>query len=87
MKKFLIALLKAFLILAVAVGLGMLGIHMDQQMFAERPAEAMGHPMPVFTMILPMVWLGIIFWIAIIKAFVKLLVALVRKLLGKGKDK
>lgn len=86
MKKFLIALLKAFLILAVAVGLAMLGIQLDQQLFAERPAEAMGHPMPVFTMILPMLWLGIIFWIAIIKTFVKILMALIRRL-RKGKDK
>lgn len=86
MKKFLIALLKAFLILAVAVGLGMIGIQLDQQLFAERPAEAMGHPMPVFTMILPMLWLGLVIWIAIIKTIIKFLAAVVRRI-RKGKDK
>lgn len=82
MKKFLVALLKAIVILAVAVILGMIGISLDQQLWADRPEGVLGHGIPVYTFVLPMLWLSLLFWISVIKFVIRLL-----KKIFKKKDK
>ena len=58
MKRVLKSLCIAIFILAVAIGLGAIGIVKDQQLFVAREGEVLGHGMPVYTMIYPMLWLA-----------------------------
>jgi len=80
MKKFLKSLLIAILILTVAVVLGAVGIQLDRDLVANRPDGVLGHGIPVYTMILPMLWLGLVFWISIISGVFKFIGMVIRKI-------
>ena len=79
MKNFLKSLFTVILILAVAVGLGAVGIQLDRGLETKRLDGALGHGIPVYTMILPMLYLGLICWISIIWGVFKFMGTLIRK--------
>lgn len=80
MKNFFKSLFIVILILAVAVGLGAVGIQLDRDLWTNRPDGALGHGIPVYTIILPMLWLGLIIWISIIRVVFKFLGMMIRKI-------
>ena len=80
MKKLLKSIFIAIMILAVAALLGAVGIQLDKDLLANRPDGAMGHGIPVYTMILPMLWLGLVVWISIIREVIKFIRVLIRKI-------
>lgn len=79
MKKFLKSLIIAIIIVAVAVGLGIVGSVKDQQMFLEKEGEVLGHGMPVYTIVFPLLWLSFWFWFKVIVTIVRF----IKKHIGK----
>lgn len=67
MKKTIKAILWIIVIIVVTIVLGVIGAKFDQQMFSNRPEDVIGHAIPVYTMILPMLWLGILLCIGIVR--------------------
>jgi len=83
MKKTIKKIIIILFIVIMTFVLGYVGVGLDKQMWAENTTDNIGHPAPVFTMLLPMFWLGLWMFIGIISIFIKIIKSVILKLRTK----